>query len=48
MISSPIDGLTLNIPDSNKPRVVVIGAGFGGLNTVHQLKQQKLPGGSAR
>src|SRR6476646_5125801 len=40
MISSRIEGLTLNIPDTNKPRVVVIGAGFGGLNTVHQLNSK--------
>src|SRR3954453_16733452 len=40
MISAPIDGLALNIPDSNKPRVVVLGAGFGGLNTVHHLNSK--------
>src|SRR4051812_8976884 len=40
MISAPIEGLTLNIPDSNKPRVVVIGAGFGGLNTVHHVSSK--------
>lgn len=27
----------LNIPESSKPRVVIIGGGFGGLNTVHFL-----------
>lgn len=29
---------TLNIPDVGKPRVVVIGGGFGGLNVLKQLK----------
>jgi len=29
---------TLNIPDTGKPRVVVIGGGFGGINAVKQLK----------
>lgn len=40
MITARIDGLTLNIPETNKPRVVVIGAGFGGLNTVHKLSSK--------
>lgn len=31
---------TLNIPDIGKPRVVVIGGGFGGLRAVKQLKGQ--------
>jgi NADH:ubiquinone reductase (H+-translocating) len=32
--------LSLNIPDSEKPRVVVIGGGFGGINLVKRLKNQ--------
>ncbi len=31
---------TLNIPDSNLPRVVVIGCGFGGLNLVRKLNKK--------
>jgi NADH dehydrogenase len=34
-----LNELTLNIPDTTKPRVVVIGGGFGGVNLV-----KKLPG----
>jgi NADH dehydrogenase len=34
-----VDKLSLNIPDTTKPRVVVIGGGFGGINLV-----KKLPG----
>src|SRR3954464_4065566 len=33
--------LTLNIPDTTKPRVVIIGAGFGGLNTAMGLPDDK-------
>jgi len=29
--------LTLNIPETNKPRVVIIGGGFGGLYTIRKL-----------
>ncbi|MBO0939985.1 NAD(P)/FAD-dependent oxidoreductase [Fibrella sp. HMF5335] len=32
------DKLSLNIPDTDKPRVVVIGGGFGGVNLVKGLK----------
>jgi NADH dehydrogenase len=32
--------LSLNIPDSGKPRVVVIGGGFGGVNAVKALKNK--------
>ncbi|HTJ14127.1 MAG TPA: NAD(P)/FAD-dependent oxidoreductase [Dinghuibacter sp.] len=32
--------LSLNIPDTGKPRVVVVGGGFGGLYTVKKLKRQ--------
>ncbi|MBO0951621.1 NAD(P)/FAD-dependent oxidoreductase [Fibrella forsythiae] len=34
------DKLSLNIPDTNKPRVVVIGGGFGGINVVKGLKNK--------
>lgn len=34
------DKLSLNIPDTNKPRVVVIGGGFGGINLVKGLKNK--------
>jgi NADH dehydrogenase len=40
MITAPLDGLSINIPDTGKPRVVVIGAGFGGLNTVEKLSSK--------
>src|SRR5215831_6634837 len=40
MSSAPLDGLALNIPDTNKSRVVIVGAGFGGLNTVHHLNSK--------
>jgi NADH dehydrogenase len=32
-----IDKLSLNIPDTTKPRVVIIGGGFGGVNLVKKL-----------
>ncbi|MBS1604423.1 MAG: NAD(P)/FAD-dependent oxidoreductase, partial [Bacteroidetes bacterium] len=32
-----VSELRLNIPDTNKPRVVVIGGGFGGANTIKKL-----------
>lgn len=32
-----VDKLSLNIPDTEKPRVVVIGGGFGGMNLVKNL-----------
>ena len=32
-----VDKLSLNIPDTTKPRVVVIGGGFGGINLVKNL-----------
>lgn len=34
------DKLSLNIPDTDKPRVVVIGGGFGGINLVKGLKNK--------
>lgn len=33
-----ITELSLNIPDTNKPRVIVIGGGFGGINAVKKLR----------
>lgn len=33
--------ITLNIPDTKKPRVVIIGAGFGGLNAATGLSDDK-------
>ena len=33
--------LTLNIPDTSKPRVVIIGAGFGGMNAAMGLSDDK-------
>ncbi len=36
------DKLALNVPDTHKPRVVVIGGGFGGINLVKGLKNQDL------
>lgn len=36
-----VDKLSLNIPDTDKPRVVVIGGGFGGLNLVKLLSGKK-------
>lgn len=33
--------IALNIPTTNKPRVVIIGAGFGGLNTAQMLSDDK-------
>ena len=32
-----VDKLSLNIPDTTKPRIVVIGGGFGGVNLVKKL-----------
>lgn len=32
-----IAGISLNIPDTTKPRIVIIGGGFGGLNLVKKL-----------
>ncbi|RDV13275.1 NAD(P)/FAD-dependent oxidoreductase [Pontibacter diazotrophicus] len=32
------DQLSLNIPDTTKPRVVIIGGGFGGINVAKKLK----------
>ena len=32
--------ITLNIPDTSKPRVVIIGSGFGGINAIRKLKHQ--------
>ncbi len=32
-----MDKFSLNIPDTNKPRVVIIGGGFGGINAVKNL-----------
>lgn len=32
------DKLSLNIPDTNKPRIVIIGGGFGGINLAKSLK----------
>src|SRR5882724_4426159 len=34
------EAVNLNIPAINKPRVVVIGAGFGGINIVKQLRNK--------
>ncbi|MDO6392044.1 NAD(P)/FAD-dependent oxidoreductase [Pontibacter sp. BT731] len=33
-----VDKLSLNIPDTTKPRVVIIGGGFGGINVAQRLK----------
>jgi len=33
-------GLSLNIPSTNKPRVVIIGAGFGGVYAIKALKSR--------
>jgi len=40
MITKPLDGLSMNIPDTSKPRVVIIGAGFGGLNAAAKLSSK--------
>jgi NADH:ubiquinone reductase (H+-translocating) len=34
----PVSNLTLNIPDTRKPRVVIIGGGFGGINLAKKLR----------
>jgi NADH dehydrogenase len=36
------DKLTLNIPDTTKPRVVIIGGGFGGMNLVKSLRDMDM------
>jgi NADH dehydrogenase len=36
-----VNKLSLNIPDTAKPRVVVIGGGFGGVNLVKKLSEKK-------
>ena len=36
-----VNKLSLNIPDTTKPRVVVIGGGFGGVNLVKKLSKKK-------
>lgn len=35
-----INDLSLNIPDTSKPRVIIIGGGFGGLYTLQKLKSK--------
>ena len=35
-----INKLSLNIPDTSKPRVVVIGGGFAGINLVKNLSEK--------
>ena len=35
-----VDKLSLNIPDTTKPRVVIIGGGFGGMNLVKNLSEK--------
>ncbi|RFM28464.1 NAD(P)/FAD-dependent oxidoreductase [Deminuibacter soli] len=37
----PVQQLALNIPKVNKPRVVVVGSGFGGLNVVKYLPDSR-------
>ncbi len=34
-------GVSLNIPDTSKPRVVIIGGGFGGLYAAHKIDTDK-------
>lgn len=34
-------GVSLNIPDTSKPRVVIIGGGFGGLYAAHKIDTSK-------
>jgi NADH dehydrogenase len=34
-----LQGISLNIPDTTKPRVVVVGGGFGGINLVENLPE---------
>ncbi len=36
------DKLSLNIPDTKKPRIVVIGGGFGGMNLVKSLRNASM------
>lgn len=36
------DKLSLNIPDTNKPRVVIIGGGFGGMNLAKSLRNTEV------
>ena len=36
-----VNKLSLNIPDTTKPRVVIIGGGFGGVNLVRKLSEKK-------
>lgn len=35
-----VDKLSLNIPETTKPRVVIIGGGFGGINLAKRLKDK--------
>ena len=42
-----VNKLSLNIPDTKKPRVVVIGGGFAGMNLVKNLSEKKFPGSPA-
>ena len=35
-----MEPITLNIPDTGKPRVVIIGSGFGGINASKKLKNK--------
>jgi NADH dehydrogenase len=37
----PMKQITLNIPPTTKPRVVIVGAGFGGLNAAQKLPDDK-------
>src|ERR1700712_5504298 len=34
------DHLSLNIPDTNKPRIIIIGGGFGGINAAKKLRNK--------
>jgi NADH:ubiquinone reductase (H+-translocating) len=38
-MNEQIEVLTLNIPDTDKPRLVIIGGGFGGLATIRNLRK---------
>lgn len=40
MNDTPDNNLSFNIPETDKPRVVILGAGFGGLNTAKRLSSK--------
>lgn len=41
MVQKPTEQFSLNIPDTDKPRIIIIGGGFGGINLIKKLKSSR-------